>query len=328
MVEIEFLFNGRNIIIQGKLEENIGTIIDKFINKVQIEKNSVRYLYQGNIIQDSNKNLKLIDIISNSDKISNKMKIFINDISDTKNNNNPIVPSKNIICPECKELSKIKINDYKINLFDCKNRHNINGILLSDFQNTQKIDISKIICQQCKKINKSITYNNEFYRCINCKLNLCPLCKSIHDNYHYIINYDKQYYICNIHKEFYSNYCEECKLNICFLCRNEHKDLNIIAYKDITPNLSDIKNQLNYIRKKIDETNTIINETINKLNKIIENNEIYYNIFKDMIKSYEDKNINYELLKNLKGLNSCNYFDNIKEDNLLDIYYNMIKKNK
>jgi len=38
MVEIEFLFNGRNIIIQGKLEENIGTIIDKFINKVQIEK--------------------------------------------------------------------------------------------------------------------------------------------------------------------------------------------------------------------------------------------------------------------------------------------------
>ena len=39
-----------------------------------------------------------------------------------------------------------------------------------------------------------------------------------------------------------------------------------------------------------------------------------------MIKSYEDKNINYELLKNLKGLNSCNYFDNIKEDNLLDIY--------
>jgi len=69
MVEIEFLFNGRNIIIQGKLEENIGTIIDKFINKAQIEKNSVYYLYQGNILQDSNKDSKLIDIIANDDKI-------------------------------------------------------------------------------------------------------------------------------------------------------------------------------------------------------------------------------------------------------------------
>ena len=326
MVEIEFLFNGSNIIIQGKLEEKIETILNKFINKAQIEKNSVYYLYQGKILKDSNKESKLSDIMVNDDKVSNKMKIIIYDINDEKNKNNSIVPSKNIICPDCKEISKIKINDYKINLLDCKNGHNINGILLSDFQNTQKIDISQIICQQCKEKNKSITHNNEFYRCINCKLNLCPLCKSIHDNYHYIINYEKQYYICNLHKEFYSNYCEECKLNICNLCTNEHKDHKIIAYKDVIPNISDIKNQLIYIRNKIDKANKIIKQTIDKLNKIIENNEIYYNIFKEMIKSYDDKNINYELLQNLKELKSYNYMDNIKEEDLLDVYYSMIKK--
>ena len=43
MVEIEFIYNSRNIIIQGKLEANFETIMDKFINKAQIEKNSVYY---------------------------------------------------------------------------------------------------------------------------------------------------------------------------------------------------------------------------------------------------------------------------------------------
>jgi hypothetical protein len=152
------------------------------------------------------------------------------------------------------------------------------------------------------------------------------LCKSIHDKYHYIINYEKQYYICNLHKEFYSNYCEECKLNICSLCTNEHKGHKVIAYKDIIPNISDIKNQLNYIRSKIDEANKIIKETINKLNKIIENNEIYYNILKNMTESYDDKNINYEILQNIKELKNSNYMDIIKEDDLLDIYYKLIKK--
>ena len=111
MVEIEFLFDGRSIIIQGKLEDNIETIIDKFIIKAQIEKNSVYYVYQGKILQDSNKDSKLVDIMGNDDKVSNKMKIFIYYINDEKNNINSIVPSKNIICPECKEFSKIKLND-------------------------------------------------------------------------------------------------------------------------------------------------------------------------------------------------------------------------
>ena len=275
MVEIEFLFDGRNIIIQGKLEDDMESIIDKFINKAQIEKNSAYYLYQGKILKDLNKETKLFDIITNDDKISNKMKIIANNINDSENKINSIVPSKSIICPECKKLSKIKINEYKINLFDCKNGHNINDVLLGEFQNTQKIDISQIKCDQCKERNKSVTHNHEFYKCINCKMNLCPLCKSIHDNCHYIINYEKQFYVCYIHKEFYSSYCEQCKINICSLCLREHKNHKIIAFKDMIPNISDVKNQLNSLRKKIDVTNKIIKENIYKLNVIIKNNEIY-----------------------------------------------------
>ena len=36
----------------------------------------------------------------------------------------------------------------KKNLFDCKNNHNINNILLNEYENN--IDISKIICNNCK----------------------------------------------------------------------------------------------------------------------------------------------------------------------------------
>ena len=36
------------------------------------------------------------------------------------------------------------------------------------------------------------------YICYECKKNLCPLCKFIHDKLHSIINYDNKNYICNI----------------------------------------------------------------------------------------------------------------------------------
>jgi len=37
--------------------------------------------------------------------------------------------SKEIICPECQEPCKLRINNFKLELFDCKNNHLIkNGL--------------------------------------------------------------------------------------------------------------------------------------------------------------------------------------------------------
>ena len=108
----------------------------------------------------------------------------------------------------------MKIKDYKIELYDCKNNHKIDNILLEEYENTQKIDISKIKCNICKD-NKSESYNNIFYICNSCKINICPLCKSKHDKNHNIINYDQKEYICEIHNENYVKYCDTCKNNIC-----------------------------------------------------------------------------------------------------------------
>ena len=53
--------------------------------------------------------------------------------------------SEYIICPECKENSRITIADYKLGLYDCKNGHKINNILINDFNKTQIIDETKTI---------------------------------------------------------------------------------------------------------------------------------------------------------------------------------------
>ena len=66
------------------------------------------------------------------------MNIIINNTYDTLANNKNIKKSKDIICPECKENILIKLEDYKIIMYNCKNNHN-KQILLEEYENTQNI---------------------------------------------------------------------------------------------------------------------------------------------------------------------------------------------
>ena len=50
-----------------------------------------------------------------------------------------IIKPKDISCPKCGDIAKIKIVDYKI-LLQCKNGHNRGNILLDEYKNIQKID--------------------------------------------------------------------------------------------------------------------------------------------------------------------------------------------
>ena len=50
-----------------------------------------------------------------------------------------------------------------------KMAHKVNDILINDFEQTQNINEAKIICQNCNKINKSTSYNNIFFICLDCK---------------------------------------------------------------------------------------------------------------------------------------------------------------
>ena len=193
MVEIIFNYKDVDTIIQANFDDSFNSVIEKFINKTQLDINNIYFISNGNII--SSKNKKIMDIMNNSEKIDNKKVILVLSINSSINNDNiNINKSKDIICPICKEICKYEIKDHKIKLYGCKKGHIMNNIKLDDFDNTQNIDISKIKCGKCNNKSKANTFNNEFYICHECKMNLCPLCKSIHDKTHAIINYDEKNY--------------------------------------------------------------------------------------------------------------------------------------
>ena len=140
--------------------------------------------------------------------------------------------SKKIICPECKEDINLKFNDYKICLYDCKNGHQMNDILLDEFERTQEINISKIICNSCNKSNKGLAYKNGFYFCLSCKFFLCPLCKSVSSwKKHNIINDCQKNIICQIHNNSFIKYYIECKSSFCLLCIKAHENHKIKSMK-------------------------------------------------------------------------------------------------
>ena len=260
MIDVNFLYEGRKITIQSTRNEVMKEIFQKFEIKCNKENKTLYYLYNGNRL---NEEVKLEEIIGNNDNIN----IIVNSITEIENNN--LVNNKYIKCPECKENIRIKIKNYKIKLYDCKNKHNIKNILLEEYENTQKIDISKIKCNICKANNKSNTYNNNFYICNTCKINICPLCKLKHDKNHNIINYDQKDYICEIHNENYIKYCNKCKSNICMLCFNQHNEHDIIQYENIIPNIVDIKNSLIKLKNSINIFKSNIKIMIYKLNEVI-----------------------------------------------------------
>ena len=153
---------------------------------------SLNYKDKARKIQNTNNLLKSQPSIPCRRRNLQKYNIsnYDNKIEKNLSQNKNIVKSKNIICPKCGENALIAINDYKITLYDCKNSHKIENLLLKEYFDTQKIDLSKIICDECNTKNKFNTNNNEFYRCYSCKMNLCPECKIIHQKYkHNIIYY-------------------------------------------------------------------------------------------------------------------------------------------
>ena len=309
MAEAIFDYKGIKLIIQCKTNEKMKDIFKRFKDKAKIY-NNIFYFYNGKVI--INDELTFKEIISSEDKQANKMNIIASDNEINKIERTiDIVKSKNIICPKCQESIKMDIKDYKITLYGCKNNHNIENILLNEFGRTQNIDRVKIICDICKKNNKSISYNNIFYKCFNCKKNICPLCKSIHEKDHNIINYDDKFYICHKHNDNYISFCEECNKNLCMLC-NDHINHKRINFIDILPKKEEIDKKLEELKKYINLFNNDIKMLMNLLNGVKNKMNFYYKINEDIIKNYDNKNRNFETIYYLNQFQNNNIVDELK----------------
>ena len=330
MVEIEFIYNGKTTIIQGNYSDKFNAILQKLLLKLEFDLNCVCYLYNGKTIE--NKTLSINEIIKAIDKQRNKMSIQIIDLEKTQEN--LIVNSPQVICPTCKTIARISINDYRIRIYDCINKHDINNILLEQYEKDQKINIAKIICDDCGIRNKGNSYKKIFYFCYTCKKNLCPICKdkNNHEN-HNVINYDDINYTCQKHNYPYAVYCKTCKNNICILCESEHGKHNTISFGKIIPDKNGIKNNMEKFRKKIELLNVEIEQIINKLIKVNESVEMMYKICDGIIKNNNFKN--YEMLQNVNDINFNKYIEDFNEiienknlnkkfEKIIDIYNKII----
>ena len=307
MVEIIFNYNQKPVSIQSKLEDLFQSSIDKFIQKVLIDPKSVCYTANGGLI---NPEKTVESQMSEAEKTIKQINVLVNNIEDDEQDNQPvIVQSKDIICPECKEPCIFTIENSKIKLFNCKNNHTIRNIKFTDFNKTQQLDISKIVCNICKNKNKGHSPNNEFYFCLSCKQNICPLCKSEHEKLnpnHKVQNYEQKNYICPKHIDTFNKYCKNCNLNICFSCSREHAQHEVIEIQDV--DIKQTKEKLEEIKSEIQKTNNKINEIIEHLIRFIDKINMYYEINKNILEYYdfEKKNRNYQILESINNININN----------------------
>ena len=305
MATVIFIYNGNQTLIQCSEDEKMQDICQRFVSKNSVDINNIDFLYGGKTI---NYNTTFSEISNQFDKIGHKMKVLV--LDNNAISEKSIIKSKEIICPKCGENCLFHINNYKIRLSDCKNGHITDNILFNNYNNTQIINESKILCNLCQN-TKDKAYNKQFFKCLMCKKNLCPLCNLNHNKKHKIIDYDKKDYICNIHGELYISYCQNCKENLCMQCEINHNNHKIMPYKDIMPKENEIKKKIEIFREKINKINDDMQKIITILYKVNENMELYYKIINDIMNNYDIQNRNYEIFKNINDIQSNINFNDI-----------------
>ena len=329
MSEIEFIYQEAKINIQSKSNEKIKEFIKKYTTKLGKNKEDLYFVYGGGIL---NENLTFETQANEDDKKINKMIVFVNNKSENNDDGEiSMKKSKYIICPQCKESSRILIDNYNLGLYDFKNGYKTDNISINKFEQTQNYDESKIECEICYKVNKTTSYQKFFYICLDCKKNLCPLCKSKHDKDHNVIDYDDRLFTCDFHYESYYSYCENCKKDLCIACEKEHNGHKIIYYGAILPEVKKLKDELKNFNDKKEQFKNEVNNIIKMLTNLIDKTDKYYEIYNDIINSCGNKKQrNYSLLKNIEDINKFkNIFiqdinEIINEKNIDDKMNNMI----
>ena len=160
--------------------------MQKYLTKIQKTPENVYFLFNGAILDSNSK------INDEGEDSSNEKVVLVCDqgtkIEDNTQEKN-FSYSKDIVCPTCGESSCITFSDYKINISSCDNGHETKKILLENFKETQKIDEDEIKCGKCKT-KRMNTFEQKFYYCNDCKINLCPLCETNHNKSHKIFEYE------------------------------------------------------------------------------------------------------------------------------------------
>ena len=326
MSQLIFRYKSEDIIYNYRQDETLPLIFQSFSHQIGVKRDNLCFLCNGEKLSDTS---TIEGLIPNQE---NKIIILVNDLQSLTPDGPIMKKSDNIVCPKCKESAIISIKDYKISFSQCKNGHMVDNILLSKFNETQEEDISQILCGICKQ-SKSKLYGNKMTICTNCKINLCLLCKTVHDDTHNIINYEEKNYICEKDGEYYTSYCKSCKKSICSICENDHDSHEIITFGKLIGNRNELIKQHEKLKNDIDKFKILINNITIILNKVSKNIDIYFDINKTIINATLRRIRNSEELLSLNIINNNTIHNDInkiindaKINNQINGIFEMYKK--
>ena len=329
MNKVDFTYIDNKFLVQCKNEDKMEDIISKFLTKAGVEKRNVVFLYNGMII---NEKLTFNQCANRLDRSRNYMNVIVVEGQGSIDDAINLKKSNYIICPQCQEKAFLTIKNFKLSITGCTKGHETKGLELKEFEKTQLIDQSKIFCDNCHAL-KSGTNENKFFFCNHCKKKLCPNCKDNHDNSHLnlIKEYEENQFICKTHFEEFTYYCNDCKKDLCSSCQKDHQNHNITTYESIIPDFNAIKeNELKDTKEKIYQLKTIVNGMVYQLNNLNKNLDTYFEIYDNIISSYDIKKRNYFILQNINNMKkfNSNFLVNItemlKDNNPKSLFTNIV----
>ena len=145
MIQIEFNYNQQITIIQAQQNEQFKNVINSYSQKTLLNPDSLYFLVNG---QQINKENTVESYMNQINKQNNKLIVLVNLIEEGNNTEQVFAKSKGLICPICQETCGINLKKYKLSLLGCVNQHKVDDIKIKEFLNTQKINISNIICEK------------------------------------------------------------------------------------------------------------------------------------------------------------------------------------
>ena len=241
MSKIIFLYENNKKEMILEYEYSLKELLKKYLSLIDQKQKDILFLYKGKELSLQSNNIILND---------KKNIISVINLNKKKNDNE----TNYILCPKCSNLQFLNINEDKISMTNCINKHKYLDLSINNFIKTQNELIVK--CSICN--NNKLLYNNNFYIC-SCGKNICKLCMENHNiKSHINIKYSKRYYTCNIHDKILLSFCYDCNQNLCQECEQIHKKHKIILYKMEKPN--DVK--IKEMRKEIEENILNIKEVI------------------------------------------------------------------
>ena len=138
-VKFVYMKNIYEIKLTGN-DMTINNLLNKFVYVLNIDIRQLYFIYKGKLL-----------FLNNSKKINelndNNLIIFVFNLCIKRYNNKKEI--KNIICPECKNLSIINNSNDLFSLNNCINNHIFNDLTINLFIESQYFDESKIECDKC-----------------------------------------------------------------------------------------------------------------------------------------------------------------------------------